>query len=277
VWGLAGSQPYRFNFTSNAFEPVPGTLTSISVRDWSAVWGLNGTDIFRWDVLSNTFKPVPGQLTSIATWDSAANNVWGLLGSDPGFRGTQSGGIFRFDIGSNSFKQVPGQLSSIYVGAANPDINPAQVWGLNDGEIFHWDWDSNSFKQVLQQEHVGEAAPQSLSVGYSEVWGLVNDLVFRFNFISNGFEFIPGTTLTDISVLDPNTVWGLSGAWHQDSDIFWFDPDLKNWKQIPGKLARLSVGVSSVGISENINYEVWGLNVNGDVFRSVTFARGPMP
>ena len=101
VWGLAGSQPYRFNFTSNAFEPVPGRLTSISVVDRSNVWGLNSTNIFWFDPGSNNFVQVPGQLTSISV--GLSNDSTGSVVNDEVWGVNANGDIFRYVTRSHPF------------------------------------------------------------------------------------------------------------------------------------------------------------------------------
>ena len=116
VWALDGfGGIWRFNFDTQTFVQVPGTLAQIAVGV-NDVWGLNGSNqIFHYDLNGGEFNQVGGSLT-LAQIAVGGDGVWGV-GSDAR--------IYRFDPSIDNFVHLGGILTNITAGFG------AGVFGVN--------------------------------------------------------------------------------------------------------------------------------------------------
>ena len=208
-----------------------------------------------------------------------ADDVWALDAAGKVYRASKSGTSY-------AFSQVPGVLDSIAVGSGYHDnCHPYEVWGLNAAtQIFRYNYCSKAFDQA-------PGFLSSLAVGGGDMWGInANGRIFRFDFTTGGFVQLPGI-LTQVAV-GPNGFWGLlntqiyqfydniqdfgqlsgilseiraggNGVWglNASGSIFRLDSSSLTFVQIPGTLARLSVG-SGAG--------VWGINGGKEAYAFTT-------
>ena len=86
VWGTnLQEQIFRFNWSTQKFEQVPGSLRQVEVGFNDEVWGVNVNQaIYHHDRLNRRWKQIPGRLTQIVI--GGQNQVWGL---------NQNGQIYR--------------------------------------------------------------------------------------------------------------------------------------------------------------------------------------
>jgi hypothetical protein len=252
---------------------VKGNVPMVQVASGGAsVWALSNTGhpyIYKTTqfVLANNIT-----LVQIAVGGGnmfQPDTIWGLDSAGSVYNASKSGTTW-------VFSRIPGVLSLIAVGPGYQDnCHPYEVWGINAStQIFRYDFCGKKFDQE-------SGSLTSLAVGGGDMWGLNgNGQIFRFNFTSGGFDQLPGL-LTQITV-GPNGFWGLfdtqiyqfydniqnfsqlpgiltqiqaggNGVWGLNSSgsIFRLEPSTSSFVQIPGTLARLSVG-SGAG--------VWGIN-----------------
>jgi len=157
-----------------------------------------------------------------------ADAVWGLDYSDNIYSATRSGSTW-------VFSKVPGALGLIAVGPGYHDnCHPYEVWGLDiSSQIFRYNFCGKTFDQV-------PGSLISLAVGGGDMWGTnSNGAIFRFNFATGSFDQLPGT-LTQITV-GPNGLWGLF-----DTQIYEFYDNIQNFSQLPGVLVDLHAGGDGV-------------------------------
>ena len=157
-----------------------------------------------------------------------ADAVWGLDSSGSIYNASRSGSTW-------VFSKVPGVLSLIAVGPGYQDnCHPYEVWGINAStQILRYNFCGKTFDQV-------PGSLTSLTVGGGDMWGLNgNGQIFRFNFATGGFDQLPGL-LTQITV-GPNGFWGLF-----DTQIYEFYDNIQNFSQLPGVLTQIQAGGNGV-------------------------------
>jgi len=115
VWGInSAQQVFHFDFGTQSFGQVPGSLTQIAVGV-NDVWGIidSSNAIFRYDARTDNFNFVVAGAAQVA---AGGDGVWAISVDD---------GINRFDSSPEIFVEVTGSLRSISVGSG------AGVWGIN--------------------------------------------------------------------------------------------------------------------------------------------------
>jgi hypothetical protein len=194
VWGISVSQQIlRFNYSTNTFDEIPGTLSVITVGVGNEdqchpyeVWGINASqEVFRFDYCSGHFNQSPGSaLFSIATGGS---DVWGInIDSD----------VYHYSFSQHKFIQVPGVLDQIAVGVND-------VWGRNSsGEIYRYDPNNGSWNP--------KGFGAEVAAGGDGVWAIAdNDSIFRFDSSADAFVQVPGA-LDSVTVGSGAGVFGLN-------------------------------------------------------------------
>jgi hypothetical protein len=125
AWGLnANHNIFSYNAATNSWNPVPGTLSQLSIANSSTIWGVNSGNgqAYTWRSGGWVNIPSAGGLTQISA--APDGTVWAL---------NYAGAIYAYSSSSQSFVSVPGTLSQISVGNAN------SVWGVNSaGAIYHF-------------------------------------------------------------------------------------------------------------------------------------------
>jgi hypothetical protein len=157
-----------------------------------------------------------------------ADEVWALDSAGKVYRASKSGASY-------AFSQVPGILNLIAVGSGYHDnCHPYEVWGLNAStQIFRYNYCTKIFDQA-------PGFLSSLAVGGGDMWGInANGAIFRFDFTTGGFEQLPGV-LTQVAV-GPNGFWGL-----YNTQIYEFYDDIQNFAQLPGILTEIHAGGNGV-------------------------------
>lgn len=192
VWGIGvNSQVFRFNYSTNTFDQIPGNLARITVgvgyEDQChpyEVWGINnGQQVFRYDYCSGQFNPSPGSfLDEIATGGS---DVWGI---------NDNLQIVHYSFAQEKFAVVPGTLDGIAVGVND-------VWGRNNsGDIFRYDPNNGSWSL--------KGSGSEVAVGGDGVWVIgENNSVWRFDSSAEKFVEVPGS-LQSITVGSGAGVFG---------------------------------------------------------------------
>lgn len=222
------------------------TLSQIAVGGGSmlqadAVWGLDSSgSVYSATKSGSTwvFSKIPGVLSLIAVGPGYQENchpyeVWGINAA------TQ---IFRYNFCGKTFDQVPGSLTSLAVGGGD-------MWGLNgNGQIFRYNFTTGGFDQL-------PGLLTQLTVGPNGFWGLFDTQIYEFYDNIQDFSQLPGI-LTQIQA-GGNGVWGLTSS----GQIFRLEPSSSTFVQVPGTLARISVG-SGAG--------VWGINGGKEAYQFST-------
>lgn len=196
VWGLnAGTEVFRFDYTSKAFVQITGELIQIAVGPGNQdnchpyeVWGVNPNDnIFRYNYCTNEFDEISGFLSEIATGDG---DVWGI---------NSAGQIFHFNFTKLLFATVSGTLTQISVGAND-------AWGVN-GSHNDFRYDPNS--GLFNSEGANAARVSASGDG---VWMIdTSTHIWRYDSGSESFVQVAGN-LTDISVGSGAGVFGVNAA-----------------------------------------------------------------
>jgi hypothetical protein len=231
--------------TTQIWQHIPGTLTSVSVGRDGSVWGVNaqGT-IFQYMGSGGGWHQIEGKLSQISVGDTS--NVWGV---------NAQGTIFKYVGGTEIWHPIEGTLTQ--VSAASDGT----VWGVNaQGTIFNylgekqgWEWIEGKLSQVS----VGNA---------SNVWG-VNAQGTIFVYLGSGQGWLPiEGTLACVSIASDGTVWGTQAQ----GNIYRFTGGPQVWANIPGNLCQISVGNA---------LDVWGVDAQGTIFRYMpsTDLSAPVP
>jgi tectonin-like protein len=217
------------------------------------------------------FKQIDPSGPQLSYLAAGRSEVWGLH-----FPGGQ---IYRLNPSTNKFVQVPGSLSQVAVGGGSR-LQPDQVWGVNGAGVFSFNLSTNAYTPhnppgsttYFNQIAVGDGDEDALAGGSDgchpyEVWGLASSvpaysgLPYRYNYCAGEFDQIPlpygsTTPFTHIAT-GGSDVWALDAnenIWHLDQFNL---PCSCAWKQIPGALQQITVGVN----------DVWGLDGYGTVYR----------
>ena len=232
VWGVnQAGQIYTFNAVTQGWINIPGALNQIAVANSENVWGLNAYDqIYRWDVASQDWVNVPGSLSQIAV--GANGDVWGLNSGNE---------IYHLNAATQEWTWTPGSLKQISVGA------DGSAWGVNDQNAIY------RFNEAAQRWVQIAGTLTQISVGLaSNVWGINPEgSTYRWDATGQFWVYVPGATLTHISVAFDGAVWGVDAL----NQVWYFNG--QNWVQIPGSLAQITVGADAV---------IWGLDSNGAIY-----------
>ena len=180
VWGLNGSEVFRFDSSSKKFNQISGSLVQIAVGGGSLlqrdqVWGVNAAGtVYRFDFSKNAFARMPGKLNQIAVGKGNADTinpdnchayeVWGIGpdGPNPG------GNPWRYNFCSSSFENIQ---TPIYNPITQIAVGDSNVWVSNDtslvSEYINGGWRMN--------DHSWSGFEQ-IAVGVDEdVWGITSD------------------------------------------------------------------------------------------------------
>ena len=164
VWGLNGSNIYRFNAGQQKFNQITGSLAQIAVGGGSLlqqdeVWGVNAAgQVFQYNLNLNEFDFVPGtSLNQIAVGEGDMDNchpyeVWGI-GS--------GGSLWRYNRCKSEFQRYDlAAYNSVAVGRND-------IWGIRqDGTVIHFspgvDGEEAVYSQNLQQ----------IASGINDIWAI---------------------------------------------------------------------------------------------------------
>jgi hypothetical protein len=202
VWGLnAGTEVFRFDYTSKAFVQITGELTQITVGVGNQddchpyeVWGINPDDeIFRYNYCTEGFDQISGTLTHVAT---SGGDVWGI---------SSSGTISHFNFAKQFFVGVSGILAQIAVGVND-------FWGVNSSnQVFRYDPATAGFNVIMNNI-------SQVSAGGDGVWLIdTSSNIWRFDSGSESFVQVGGV-LKSISVGSGAGVFGVNAS----GDVFTF-------------------------------------------------------
>ncbi len=202
VWGLnAGTEIFRFDYTSKTFVQITGELIQIAVGPGSQdnchpyeVWGVNPNDwVFRYNYCTGAWDQVTGFLSQVSTGDG---DVWGV---------NSAGGIFHYNFATQSLTQVSGILTQVSAG-----VNDA--WGVNSlHNVFCYDPATGAVNSVGSDT-------AEVSAGGDGVWIIdTSTHIWRYDSGSESFVQVAGN-LTDISVGSGAGVFGVNAS----GDVFTF-------------------------------------------------------
>jgi hypothetical protein len=175
VWGLNGSEIYRFDSSTEKFNKISGSLTQIAVGGGSLflndeVWGVNASgEVFNFNFSKNKFVTVPGTLKQIAVGEGDEDNchfheVWGV---DPG------GNFWRYNYCESKFETEggPASMKSISIG-------PNDFWGLDENSGI---WVLAPISAIRVFGGLNNTLRQ-ISVGVNDIWGTdSNGELYRYN------------------------------------------------------------------------------------------------
>ncbi|MGA9528127.1 MAG: tectonin domain-containing protein [Terriglobales bacterium] len=162
--------------------------------------------------------------------------------------------LFSLPASAQHFQQVKGTLVSVAAGRN-------EVFGIGpSGLPWRYNATSKSFAKVTGATGLAQVAVGGGTVSQlDEVWAVAaSGKVFRFNFTTKSFDQITGV-LSQITVgpgyednCHPYEVWGVNSV----QSIFRYNYCTSEWEQAVGSLTVVATGGG----------DVWGINVNGQVF-----------
>jgi hypothetical protein len=247
VWGLNGSQPYRFDSSTKKFgkisDKISGPLAQIAVGGGSLlqpdqVWGINASGyIYQYDFGSKAFVYVAGgvqckfcvfvSFSQIAVGEGDVDftgchpyEVWAVGGP---FGASYP---YRYNYCTGSFDLIPiGSGSTIPF--THLAVGRSQVWGLDaNAQIWQYRSYASGFIQITSGGYYGTL--QQIAVGVNDVWGLDgNGTVYRYEPISATFLTEPnvGNLLTQITA-GGDGVWAIVTSGNIPGLVTDYDP---NW------------------------------------------------
>jgi Tectonin domain len=263
VWGLNGSQIYRFNPSTQKFGKIAGSLSQIAVGGGTLlqadeVWGVNASGgIYRFNFSSKAFVNVPGILSHIVVGEGNEDScrpyeVWGI---NPVLN------VYRYNYCSSQWDQVtiPNPFTVLATGGGD-------VWGLDEyAQIWHYNFQTQGWNQVTNGGYFGTL--QQIAVGVNDVWGLDgNGTIYRYDPTYNQFNTVySGAAILTQVAAGGNGAWvtykygtesGLIARFDSQIEAFYIEGGL-----YPQFAAQIAVG-SGAG--------VWAVSTSGHVF---TFVR----
>jgi hypothetical protein len=208
VWGLDGSETYRFDSSSQKFNKISGSLTQIAVGGGTLlqsdeVWGVNAAGgIYHFSFSKKKFETVAGSLKQIAVGEGDEDSchpyeVWGI---DP------EGNLWRYNYCDSKFEA--GKFSGAFAQVA---VGQNDVWALaQDGQIAHLDPNgggnvTGGLNGTLQQ----------IAVGVNDAWGIdANGALYRYYGSFGQPEFLSADALPCSSPCEAGQVTaGGDGVW----------------------------------------------------------------
>jgi hypothetical protein len=223
------------------FEQIPGSLTQIAAGR-SEVWGLNGSEVFRFDASSKKFNQISGSLVQIAVGGGSLlqrDQVWGVNAAGTVYRFDFSKNAFARMAGSlNQIAVGKGNADSI-----NPDnCHAYEVWGIGPspnlgGGLFRYNFCSSSFENIQSPLNNQDVVVQ-VAVGDSNVW--VSD------YLNSVFEYINGAwrngeVFEQFALGVDEDVWGIT----PDSPDFPGLPGLVRFSPGTGSFEPICIAVCS--------------------------------
>lgn len=195
------------------FEQISGSLTQIAAGR-AEVWGLNGSEVFRFDASTKTFNHISGSLVQIAVGGGSLlqrDQVWGVNAAGTVYRFNFSTNAFTRMPGN--LKQIA--VGKGNADTINPDnCHAYEVWGIGpgpngdgEGNVWRYNFCSSSFDNI-QNPHPFNTPVTQIAVGDSNVWA--NDELFPSEYINGGWFQSPNWARFDqIAVGVDEDVWGM--------------------------------------------------------------------
>jgi hypothetical protein len=165
VWGLNGSEVYRFDSSTEKFNKMSGSLAQIAVGGGSIlqrdeVWGVSASgSVYQFSYSKNKLVKIKGDLKQIAVGEGDYDNchpyeVWGI---DP------TGNVWRYNYCNSQFETADAPSSMAQIAVA-----PNDVWGLDEyGNVYHLSPFGSG------QTTVGNNGTlKQIAVGVDEAWGI---------------------------------------------------------------------------------------------------------
>jgi hypothetical protein len=236
VWGLDGSQPYRFNPNTHKFVKISGSLTQIAVGGGSLlepdqVWGINASGlVYQYNFSTKAFVYVTGGIEcKFCLYDSFTQLVVGEGDEDAAAGGSDGchpyevwalqsnlafqGLPYRYNYCEGQFDQIPLPSSSTtpftHIATGGSDI-----WALDgNAHIWHYNQFDNLWFQVTNGGYFGTL--QQITVGVNDVWGLDgNGTVYRYDPNNATFVLIQPGSDVDVTQIAAggNGVWAISAS-----------------------------------------------------------------
>ncbi|MFZ1918507.1 MAG: tectonin domain-containing protein [Terriglobales bacterium] len=240
VWGLNGSQPYRFDASTKKFvkisDKISGPLAQIAVGGGSLlepdqVWGINASGlVYQYNFTTKAFVYVTGgiecKLCLFDSWsqlvvgegdeDAAAGGsdgchpyeVWGLQ-SNLAYQGLP----YRYNWCEGAFDQIPlpGSSTTPFTHLAT---GGSDTWALDaNAHIWHYNQYDNLWFQVTNGGFDGTL--QQITVGVNDVWGLDgNGTVYRYDPNNATFVLIQPGSQVDVAQIaaSGDGVWAITAS-----------------------------------------------------------------
>ena len=290
VWGLNGSQIYRFNPGTKTFGQIPGSFTQVAVGGGTLlqrdeVWALNTSGyIYRFNFSTKAFAYVPGirfggvlpglRFTQIVVGDGDEDkcHTYEVWGRNVDIYGSVN--IYRYNYCTSLFDyiQTPNPFTVIATGGGD-------VWGLDEyAQIWHYNYQTPGWTQT------NGGTLQQIAVGVNDVWGLDgNGAVYRYNPLYDQYfnQFLvvqtpAGTaaTVTQIAA-GGNGVWalytygaGISGINPTYGMVARFDSQIQTFMNVGGCVVQCG-GNNLAQIAVGSGGGVWGVTSSGKVYAFV--------
>jgi hypothetical protein len=292
VWGLDGSQPYRFNSTNKDFvkisDKVSGPLAQIAVGGGSLleldqVWAINTSGlVYQYDFTTKAFVYVTGGVEcKLCLFDSFSQLVVGM-GDEDGADGASDachpyevwalqsnlayqGLPYRYNYCEGEFDEI-GLPSGSTTPFTRLATGGSDTWALDaNANIWHFSRYFQSWTQITSGGYYGTL--QQIVVGVNDVWGLDgNGTVYRYdpNYVT--FATVPqvGSYLTQIAA-GGDGVWALATSGTFSGIPAVYDPNYNYFPLIdtftdPPPATQIAVG-SGAG--------VWAVNSSNQVYAFV--------
>jgi hypothetical protein len=240
VWGLDGSQPYRFNSSTKTFvkisDKISGQLTHIAVGGGSLlepdqVWGINaGAEVYQYNFSTKAFVYVTGGIECKFCLDDSFSQLVVGEGDEDALAGGSDGchpyevwalqSNFAFQGRPYRYNYCEGQFDqiSLPLGSTTPftvlATGGSDIWALDaNAHIWHYNQFDNLWFQVTNGGYFGTL--QQITVGVNDVWGLDgNGTVYRYDPKNATFALIESGSEVDATQIAAagDGVWAISAS-----------------------------------------------------------------
>jgi hypothetical protein len=216
------------------FEQMEGALTQVAAGR-NEVWGLDGSEIYRFNANSKKFAKIKGSLAQIAVGGGTLtqlDEVWGINSSGDVYRYDFSTKSLVFIAGGKECPTCfPVAYSQIAAGPGYEDsCHPYEIWGLNNFGTVRYNYCSSQFDTISNPSGISFA---QIATAGGDVWALSPTSGTKKGVTTNVWEYAPaydGWFVGGFSVGDSleftqitvgvNDVWGISkGA---EGQACWF-------------------------------------------------------
>jgi hypothetical protein len=286
VWGLNGSQIYRFNPGSKTFGQITGSFTQVAVGGGTLlqrdeVWAVNPSGyIYRFNFSTKAFVYVPGirqsgilpglRFTQIVVGEGGEDNChpYEVWGKNVDIYGTVN--IYQYNYCTSLFDyiQTPNPFTVIATGGGD-------VWGLDEyAQIWHYNYQTPGWTQANGGYY---GTLQQIAVGVNDVFGLDgNGTAYRYDPLYGQFYplYASATTYTQIAA-GGNGGWalyaygvGLSGINPTYGMVARWDPQVQAFENEGGCVVQCG-GNNLAQIAVGSGGGVWGVTASGQVFAFV--------
>jgi hypothetical protein len=226
---LIGSIAAVVPASAQHFEQMKGASLTQIAAGRNEVWGLNGSEVYRFNSSTEKFAkvsvPNKGQgLTQIAVGGGTLlqkDEVWGV-----DVNGVGGGPVYHFNWSTNKFDEYAGGrfgLSQIVVGPGYEDsCHPYEVWGIVVSTVFpqgtwRYNYCTSGFESITNPSGIDFS---QIATGGGDIWAVSLISVINDGITLNTWEYLPpyggwalGGTVLGTSLDLSQVAVGASNVW----------------------------------------------------------------